>query len=287
MTTNVVAIEFLAAAMRDEVSWQTLHDARSIIAAEIEKRFSPDQPRDESGRFASAVGGAAGAIGEAVGKAGKNVGSALMSGVRSVSHAFQKLATLFKPNVVEKTSMTIPVRDAKRETFANHIKGATEILAGIGVKDVWNTDLQKSAIVRSEAVKSPGVFEKKMETLEFKLKQALQFSDGNRWAQDGIREKLDQIKGLTADVAKFRASQELQELPAHFGKKGAAATSTKAAIDHLALGGDAKSAVKHVMKVSGVKESTAKRYVSAAIREAKKQVDENILQMKQEVKRAG
>ena len=194
-------------------------------------------------------------------------------------------------------------------------------MASVGVRDVWTADLRRSPELRALAVREPGRFDHQVAHLESRLRQAMHFGAGYPAASGMVRGKLDELAQLKDDVARFRAQHMPEAVrdvrlpigpavsppakgtgtgtrpgaaapvqaarPGHFGRKGAADKNIGAVLDHLATGGNAKSAVAHVMRFGGLSESTARRYVRAAVKEAARVADERIARLKERLSDAG
>lgn len=238
--------------------------------------WDPDQERDENGRFASgAGGGSAGKTDDKSGGAGR-----VASVVRSL---WSKVATtigIAKPPKPAATPAERPVeletRDARSAAAGKSLAEAAGHLALLDLtSDPLKTDLQRSPELRSSAVNDPEAFDQNIESAEVALRQSLHFG-----ADAIIATKLEEISRLKQDVAAFRArhqpealSVDLQELPGYFGRKGAGKINTAMAASHLAKGKSPKETVSHLMKTSGLAESTAKRYVRAAVKAAAAEAD--------------
>ena len=251
-----------------------------------------DHPRASSGEFTSKGGeGSETSGGGKTKKILAKTGAALkglwgklklqvMGGRVETPQQKESRESLVKPDTTPRP--TIP-----QGSYAHHIGEVHGELRDAGAAGLYKTDLHHSPELRAEAIKSPNKFDDRMDRIELRLNQAMHFTDQK--GGEFLKEKLVEIKSLRADVDKFRKRHQpevVEARAAHFGTKGAAKINIDAAIEHLAEGGDAKSAVAHVMKHGSVKEATAKRYVRAAIKQAAKLADENILKLREELKHA-
>src|SRR6185369_6155390 len=93
-----------------------------------------------------------------------------------------------------------------------------------------------------------------------------------------LNAKIAELHMLKDDAGKFLKDLEPEVLPDTFGKRGQGAANIEAAADHIAKGGDAKSAVKHLMDAKKIGKPTAQKYVRQAVK-ALKDAAENQLKI--------
>lgn len=198
---------------------------------------------------------------------------------------FSKVRSLFSKPAIEQDGgkFVKPVGEKVQalKSYTHHIGVLGGQLASMGVHDIWKTDLRTSPHLRQDAIRSPGLFDKKLEHIESSLKNASQFMDEPTTLK-AIQRKMEEVKGLRDDIDAFRAkneaiSDDLRVMPEHFGKKGAAKANMEAAVKHLEGGGSQESAVEHLMKNMALEKSTAKKYVRAAIKAASAEVERQTL----------
>ncbi len=199
-----------------------------------------------------------------------------------LSKIWGQVVAKFKPGAASE-DRHVTLDTVTPQSRAQHVGTIKAQLETLGVKDFARENLHRAPTLRQHAITKPDLFDKHIEAVEIGLAQALHFG-----GDPILSDKLKEIERLKKDVNEFRAkhqpevaplSVDLQALPDHFKRKGAAQENTRAAAEHLAKGGDAKSAVAHVMKHGGIAEATAKRYVRAALKAAEAAADANILKL--------
>ena len=230
-----------------------------------------DQPRDEQGRFATDGGGESLKV--------------------TLS---EKLGGLLKRTLGVKERTAQPTKEQlvnkmEQKTFEHHMRGARDSLEKAGVPEGhFKHDVQKTPEARQMAISKPAEFDKHLNQAEHHLTNATHFQEGAPTEAVGkiLQQKVQEVRALRKDVQEFRERHKPEDnlitlddsavLPDHFGRKGAAEINIAHALDHLASGGHVHSAVEHVKAKGGVSESTAKRYVRAAVKRASEDVRHEI-----------
>lgn len=260
-----------------------LHSRSSSLLIEVELRAGPNMKRLPKGFGPRTMNqwcptGPGGGHDNSCGSVGGAL-TAIWSGVK-------KALGLGAEPSKNPESFAVKGGNLSKKNYTHQIDSAKGTLAKAGVKDMWATDLSKSADLRAKAVSDPAGFDRDMSKVRLALQGAAKFAGkGMSAAKASLAEKLGQLERLQSDVNVFRmgafkaptgkvGSRKLDDDKVevlehqHKGESGAGKKNAELVIKHLEKGGTAESAAEHLVDKVGYRASTAKKYVRKIIDKA-------------------
>lgn len=204
---------------------------------------------------------------------------------------WEKLKSVFSGPKAAPSSSVNPV---KAESNVYHVTQARKKLESAGVKDMWDTNLTSSKNLRHLAVTQPLKFDSTINGIETSLRSALKFGASAK-QQGAINEKLSQLAELKRQVNDFRKGKQPEYAkPKHdevlvyekYGKRGQGPKTIASAVEHMSKGNNVHATAEHLRKEYGIALSTARRYVRAAVKQAKSHVDDKVKSLKTKKKAA-
>lgn len=210
------------------------------------------------------------------------VKSALRPLARAASAGVSKVVTaLAKPFTPAPTTPATDTRfHTKGKNIEHHTGKVRDALAKVGITEPWNTPWHESPMLRRHALVEPEKFDRLVQHINHHLTQATKFGAN----AEVMQRKIGELQQLQQAATKHREDMQLpvaQLLPEHYGRRGAAHKHIQAVLDHLEEGGDAKSAVAHLVQHGGLNQSSAKRYVLAAMKKVEQQESQKQVPPKQ------